>query len=111
MLKFSLWDDRINSKKSTGTYPFQLVYGTYSIFPTQLGLPILKFLQEELEEPNGIQRMIFQIIEIQQRREMLNEKYEAHQRKIKVVFYKNTKKYDFEIGDLILRWDVTREEK
>jgi hypothetical protein len=36
------------------------------VFPTQLGLPILKFLQEELEEPNDIQRRIFQIIEVQQ---------------------------------------------
>jgi transposase InsO family protein len=111
MLKFSLWADRINTKKSIGTSPFQLVYGTYAIFPTQLGLPILKFLQEELEEPNDIQRRIFQIIEVQQRREMLNEKFEAHQSKVKVVFDKNTKKYDFETGDLVLRWDARREEK
>jgi transposase InsO family protein len=27
-LKFSLWDDRISNKKSIGTSPFQMVYGT-----------------------------------------------------------------------------------
>jgi hypothetical protein len=67
-LKFSLWADRISTKKSIGTSPFQMVYGTEVVFPTQLGLPVLKFLQEELEEPNDIQRRIFQIIEVQHNR-------------------------------------------
>ena len=49
-----------------------MVYGTKVVFPTQLGLPVMKFLQEELEEPNDIQRRIFQIIEVQQNRERLN---------------------------------------
>jgi transposase InsO family protein len=44
-LKFSLWADRISNKKSIGTSPFQMVYGTEAILPTQLGLPVLKFLQ------------------------------------------------------------------
>jgi hypothetical protein len=43
--------------------------GQKSILPTQLGLPVLKFLQEELEEPNDLQRRIFQMIEVQQVRE------------------------------------------
>jgi hypothetical protein len=43
-LKYALWDDRINIKRSLGTSPFQLVYGIDDIFPTQLGLPVQKFL-------------------------------------------------------------------
>jgi len=58
-LKFSLWDNRISNKKYIGTSPFQMVYGTEAILPTQLGLPVLKFLQEELEEHNDIQRRFF----------------------------------------------------
>jgi hypothetical protein len=58
-LKFSLWVDRISNKKSIGTSPFQMVYGTKSILPNQLGLPVLKFLQEESEEPKDLQRIIF----------------------------------------------------
>ena len=46
-LKFAIWADRISNKKSIGTSPFQMVYGTESILPTQLGLLVLKFLQEE----------------------------------------------------------------
>ena len=64
-LKFSLWADRISAKKSIGISPFQMVYVTKAIFPTQLGLLVLKFFQEELEEPNEIQRRVFQIIEVQ----------------------------------------------
>jgi transposase InsO family protein len=82
-LKYALWDDRINTKRSLGTSPFQLVYGIDVVFPTQLGLPVLKFLQEEMEEPNDIQRRIFQIIEVQQKREALSQIIEAYQRKIK----------------------------
>jgi hypothetical protein len=64
-LKFSLWVDRIRNKKYIGTSPFQMVYGKKYILPTQLGLPVLKFLQEDLEEPNDLQRRIFQMIEVQ----------------------------------------------
>jgi hypothetical protein len=73
-----LWADRINTKRSLGTSPFQLVYGIDVVFPTQLGLPVLKFLQEEMVEPNDIQRIIFQIIEVQQKREALNQITKAY---------------------------------
>jgi hypothetical protein len=99
-LKYALWDDRINTKRSLGTSPFQLVYGIDVVFPTQLGLPVLKFLQEEIEEPNDIQRRIFQIIEVQQKREALNQITEAYQSKVKSYFDKKTKKEIFQEGDL-----------
>jgi transposase InsO family protein len=35
-IKFSLWDDRVTTKRSLGVSPFQLVYGVEAIFPTQL---------------------------------------------------------------------------
>jgi len=31
-LKFALWADRVTDKKSIGTSPFKLVYGTEAIF-------------------------------------------------------------------------------
>jgi hypothetical protein len=64
-LKYALWADKIRTKNSLGTSSFQLVYGIDVVFPTQLGIPILKFLQEDIQEPNDIQRRIFQIIEVQ----------------------------------------------
>jgi hypothetical protein len=68
-------------------------------------------MQEELEEPNDIQRSIFQIIEVQQRREMLNEKSETYQSKVKLTSDKKTKNDSFKIGDLVLRWGARMEEK
>ncbi|WP_215413838.1 hypothetical protein, partial [Escherichia coli] len=44
-LKFSLWPDRVTNKKSIGTSPFKMVYGTDSISPIKLVLPVAKFFQ------------------------------------------------------------------
>jgi hypothetical protein len=43
-MKFSLWVDRVTTKRSTGTSSFQLVYGIEAIFLVQLSLLIAKFL-------------------------------------------------------------------
>ena len=51
-LIFALWDDRTSSKKSISTSPFQLVYGVDDVIPIQLALPVMKYAQEELDEPN-----------------------------------------------------------
>jgi hypothetical protein len=101
----------ISTKKSIGTSPFQLVHGTYVVFPVQLGLPVVKFLQVDLEEPNIVQRRICQLIEVQQTKELLNEKYHIHQDKVKAIFDKRTKNNDFRPGDLVLTWDARREDK
>jgi hypothetical protein len=49
-LKYALWDNRIGTKKSIGTSPFQLVYGMDVTFPINLALPVLKLFQEVNEE-------------------------------------------------------------
>ena len=63
-LKFALWEDRVSTKKSLGTSPFQLVYGTDVIFPASLGSPVMKFLQEQDTKLNPIQRRINQLVEV-----------------------------------------------
>jgi hypothetical protein len=50
----------------------------------------------------------FQMIEVQQVREQMNQKDISHQNKLKSTFDKGTKKYIFNEGDLVLRWDVRR---
>jgi transposase InsO family protein len=64
-LKFALWADRVTNKKSIGTSPFKLVYGTYSIFPIQLVLPVAKFFQEEQTESNDMVRRMLDLVELQ----------------------------------------------
>jgi len=42
----ALWADRLTTKKSIGTSPYQLVYGMEDVFPSSLGTPMTKLLQE-----------------------------------------------------------------
>ena len=57
-LVHALWADRLTLKKSIGMSPYQLVYGTDAIFPTSLGVPIMKLIQEVQFEENDIIRRI-----------------------------------------------------
>ena len=63
-LKFAFWEDRVSTKKSIGTSPFQLVYGTMVIFLASLGAPVMKFLKEHVTESNPIHRRINKLVEV-----------------------------------------------
>jgi hypothetical protein len=43
----ALWEDKVTTKNSISTSPFNFVYGTDTIFSTSLGFPIKTFLQEK----------------------------------------------------------------
>ena len=72
--KFALWEDKVSTKKSIGTSPFQLVYGTDTIFPASLDSPMMKYLQEQDIESNPLQRRINQLVEVQQIRDQVADK-------------------------------------
>ena len=110
-LVHALWADRLTSKKSIGMSPFQLVYGTDAIFPTSLGVPVMKFLQEFQAEDNDMIRRINQTIHLQQTREEVYNKALQKQDSIKKLFDRRTKASNFNIGDKILKWDSRREDK
>ena len=74
MLKYALWADGITVKMAIGTSPFQLVYGTDAVFLVQLGIPVMKFFQGCQEEPSDMQRRNYALIELQQKREIVEEK-------------------------------------
>ena len=42
----ALWEDRLTTKKSIDSYTYQLFYGMEVVFPSSLGTPIMKLLQE-----------------------------------------------------------------
>ena len=91
--------------------PYQLVYGTEAVFPTSLGVPVMKLLQEMQAKPNDSQRRINQMIHLQQTREEVFNKTQVIQENIKKIFDKQTKEDDFELGDLVLKWDARKEDK
>ena len=73
-LIYALWDDKINTKSEIGMSPFQLVYGTEVVFPSSLGVPVMKLLHKQQDEPNHMQRRINQIIELNEIRDLAYDK-------------------------------------
>ena len=73
-LIYALWEDRVSNKRSINSSPFQIVYGTDAVMLVQLALPVMKFIQDEFEEPNSIKRRMLQLIENHQIREALMDK-------------------------------------
>ena len=107
----ALWVDRLTTKRSIGTSPYELVYGMEAVFPSSLGIPVMKLLQEAQVEPNDIQRRINQTIHLQQTREEVYQRSQVLQEKLKKIFDRRTKAEDFYIGDKVLKWDSRREDK
>eukprot|EP00253_Pinus_taeda_P015822 PITA_15822 len=50
----ALWADRLSTKKSIGMSPYELVYGMEAKFPSSLGIPTIKLLQEIQAELNDM---------------------------------------------------------
>lgn len=51
-------------QKSLGISPFQIVYGLDTVFPSLFAIPVMKLLQEEGIEENGIEHQINQMIHL-----------------------------------------------
>eukprot|EP00253_Pinus_taeda_P009301 PITA_09301 len=104
-LKYALWVYKVTTKKSTGNYPFKLEYGTKVVFPIQLTLPVVTFLQEEQNGEEDMEKRICDLAEVHQIRDHLVEKSTANQKKIKEAFDRQAKTDNFQVGDLVLKWD------
>ena len=65
----ALCADRLTTKNSIGTSPYYLVYGMDVFFPSCIGVPLMKIIQELQVEPNDIQRRINHTIHLKQTRE------------------------------------------
>jgi hypothetical protein len=101
----------MTKKRSMGISPFQLVYGTEAIFPSQLALHVEKFFQDCHEEPDDMIKRIHQLVEVQQTGEKVMDKSPDRQQKIKQAFNRKSGKDDLQLGDLVLKWDAPRQDK
>ena len=52
--------------------PYQLVYGADAIFPTSLGVPVMKLIQEVQSKENYMQRRINQTCQVNMTRGRVN---------------------------------------
>lgn len=107
----ALWADRVSQKKSIGMSPFELVYGADAMFPTSLTILVARLLQETGGEEDPMQRRISQMIHLQQTREEVLHNTLKLQERIKKIYDKKAKPDDFQIDDVVLRWDARNEDK
>ena len=63
-LTIALWADRLSTKKSIRMSPYELVYGMEAKFPSSLGIPTIKLLQEIQAKLNDMQRRVNQTIHL-----------------------------------------------
>jgi hypothetical protein len=56
-------------------------------------------------------RRIHQLLEVQQTRDQVLDRAHDYQLRIKRAFDKKVKKGDFQLGDLVLKWDAPRQER
>eukprot|EP00253_Pinus_taeda_P011960 PITA_11960 len=82
-----------------------------AVFPIQLTLPVARFLQTEQNEEEDMAKRITDLAKVHQIREQLVKKVAAHQKKIKEAFDKKTKSDNFQVGELVLKWDALKEKK
>eukprot|EP00253_Pinus_taeda_P010277 PITA_10277 len=107
----ALWEDRLTTKRSIGVSPYELVYGLEAKFPSSLGVPVMKLLQESQDEPNDMQTRINQIICLQQTRDQVYSRVQVLQEKLKKAFDRRTKAKDFSVGYKVVKWDSRRDDK
>eukprot|EP00253_Pinus_taeda_P023309 PITA_23309 len=112
-LIFALWADRITQKDSIGSSPFKLVYGKEVVLPTNLILPSLTLVQFIEENPSSsLQLRHDQILKMEEEREKAKIIHANHQQIIKSSFDSiSSGSKQFQVGDLVLKWDKAHEDK
>jgi hypothetical protein len=113
LLHNSLWANRVTPKEAIGNSPYFLVYGQESILPNALYLPSLQLAQDSNEEPSSaMQQIINTLLMLEEEREKEKSKLLSHQQIVKRWFDKHkAKEKNFEVGDLVLKWDRANEPK
>ena len=100
-------------KASIDTSPFNLVYGKEVVLPTHLAIPSLALVQYIDEAPtSSLQLRQLQLIKLEEQRERAKTTHAHHQALVKASFDSNMiSRKDFQMGDLLLKWDKAHEEK
>eukprot|EP00253_Pinus_taeda_P014241 PITA_14241 len=104
---------RITHKASIGSSPFKLVYGKEVVLPTNLILPSLALVQFIEENPSSsLQFRHDQILKLEEEREKAKIIHAKHQQIIKSSFDSiSSGSKQFQVGDLVLKWDKAHEDK
>lgn len=70
-------------KNSLGTSPYQLVYGLQPIFPMNLKIPILRFMDQYVEGEDWVQIHLMNLLNLEEKQTMALEHVAKHQAIVK----------------------------
>lgn len=112
-LKNALWYDRVTPKPSLNTSPKFQAYSKEAYLPPNIYLPTLQPSQESQGKPCQLVGCRMDAHHKLQEETMKGkEKFILHQSCIKKWFNKkSTGKVRFDVGDIVLKWDKTHEDK
>eukprot|EP00253_Pinus_taeda_P001458 PITA_01458 len=99
--------------QGNGSSPFKLVYGKEAVLHTNLNLPSLALVQFIEETPSSsLQLRHNQILKLEEEREKGKIIHAKHQQIIKSSFDSiSSGSKQFQVGDLVLKWDKAHEDK
>jgi transposase InsO family protein len=109
----AIWADRVTPKTVVGNSPFFLIYGREAILPPHILLPSLQLSQKIQEEDcPPLENRINALIKLEEVRAQAKRKLDQHQLVVKRWFDSNSASdRNFEVGDLVLKWDKPHEGK
>eukprot|EP00253_Pinus_taeda_P003980 PITA_03980 len=104
---------RVTPKVALGNSPYFLVYEQEAILPPNITLPSLQLSQASRGTPSALlQKRINQLVRLEELRGKAKNKFRNHQMIVKRWFDRHLAGYkDYQIGDLVLKWDKLSEPK
>jgi len=72
--------------------------------------PVIAMIQGEKEEPNALIRRMTKVVELSENRDKLRDNFIIYQSKMKFFFDRKSKEIEFNVADLVLRWNTGRED-
>ena len=109
----ALWVERVTPNNSLGVSPYTLVYGKEVVLPPNIILPSSILAQESRGTDNEIlQIWIYNLLKSEESRSKAQERFKHQQEIMKRWFDKHKAgNKEFEVGDLVLKWDHLHNEK
>uniref|UniRef100_A0A2N9HKB0 Uncharacterized protein n=1 Tax=Fagus sylvatica TaxID=28930 RepID=A0A2N9HKB0_FAGSY len=96
-----MWTHKTTRRRSTGETPFALAYCVEAVIPLEVGLPITRTTEFDIEENESSLRKDLNLVE--ERRDMAAIRLASYQHQMKRGYDKNIRLRSFQVGDLVLR--------